>query len=69
MVLDHLKSSITMGLDRLKLLTAATAAGASGDAKRMVRNHWVETFLQFIHSHIFYKTTRVFETGGVHGHQ
>ena len=68
MVLDRLKSLITMVLDRLKLLTAATAA-ASGDAKRMVRNHWVETFLQFIRSHIFYKTTRVFETGGVHGHQ
>lgn len=54
MVLDHLKSLITMVLDRLKLLTTATAAGASGDAKRMVRNHWVETFLQFIHSPIFY---------------
>ena len=50
MVLDRLKSLITMVLDRLKLLTAATAAAASGDAKRMVRNHWVETFLQFIHS-------------------
>ena len=33
MVLDRLKSSITMVLDRLKLLTAATAAAASGDEK------------------------------------
>ena len=56
MVLDILKLSITMVLDRLKLLTAATAAAASGDAKRMVRNHWVETFLQFIHSPIFHET-------------
>ncbi len=69
MVLDHLKSSIAMVLDCLKLSTVVAATAASGDAKRMVRNHWVETFLQFIHSHIFYKTTRVFETGGVHGHQ
>ena len=53
MVLDHLKSSIAMVLDCLKLSTVVAAAAASGDAKRMVRNHWVETFLQFIHSHIF----------------
>ena len=54
MVLDFLESSITMVLDHLKLLTATTTAAASGNPKRMVRNHWVETFLQFIHSPIFY---------------
>ena len=54
MVLDILKLSITMVLDHLKLLTAATAAAVSGDAKRMVRNHWVETFLQFSPSAIFH---------------